>query len=66
MANEATSVKLFLHSGYVYHPSNPLPSPSHFRIHTEKNNSRQLVPVRPVAVLAGGVSLESKKVLQLI
>ena len=36
-----------------------------FRIHVEKGAARELVPVRPVAILAGCISLKSKHVVQL-
>ena len=37
-----------------------------WRFPTDKNHKKELVPVRPVAVLSGSVSLTGKQVIQLV
>ncbi len=47
-------------------PENPNPLTSLGRLHIEKGAVREVVPIRPVAVLGGSVSLQSKQVMQLV
>ena len=63
------SIYSMLCASYHCEPNNQ-PStntkPAFARLHIEKGTVQSMVPVRPTAALAGGVSLQSKQVIQLL